>query len=150
MGLSIHSDEHYMKQALLEAEIAAEEGEIPVGAVVVCQNKIIAKDHNRVARLNDATAHAEMLALTAAQNYLNSRYLNECTFYVTLEPCIMCAGGLFWSQIGRVVIGALDDKRGYSQYNKNILHPKTEIKVGVMQNESELLIKSFFQKLRRN
>lgn len=150
MGLSIHSDEHFMKQALLEAEDAFNEGEIPIGAVVVCNNRIIAKDHNRVERLNDATAHAEMLALTAAQNYLNSKYLNECTLFVTLEPCSMCAGGLFWTQIGRIVIGALDEKRGFSKINKNMIHPKTEIKLGVMQNECEVLIKAFFQKLRGN
>jgi tRNA(adenine34) deaminase len=150
MSLSIYSDEHFMKQALREAETAAEEGEIPIGAVVVCENKIIAKDHNRVERLNDATAHAEMLAITAAQNHLNSKYLNECTLFVTLEPCSMCAGGLFWTQIGRVVIGALDKERGFSKYNKDIIHPKTDLKLGVMANESEVLIKDFFKKLRGN
>lgn len=150
MELSIYSDEHFMKQALNEAEKAAEEGEIPIGAVVVCENKIIAKDHNRVERLNDATAHAEMLAITAAQNHLGSKYLNECTLFVTLEPCSMCAGGLFWTQIGRVVIGALDKERGFSNYNKNIIHPKTDLKLGVMANECEILIKDFFKKLRGN
>lgn len=150
MSLSIYNDEHFMKQALREAETAAEEGEIPIGAVVVCENKIIAKDHNRVERLNDATAHAEMLAITAAQNHLNSKYLNECTLFVTLEPCSMCAGGLFWTQIGRVVIGALDKERGFSKYNKDIIHPKTDLKLGVMANESEVLIKDFFKKLRGN
>lgn len=150
MSLSIYNDEHFMKQALREAETAAEEGEIPIGAVVVCENKIIAKDHNRVERLNDATAHAEMLAITAAQNHLNSKYLNECTLFVTLEPCSMCAGGLFWTRIGRVVIGALDKERGFSKYNKDIIHPKTDLKLGVMANESEVLIKDFFKKLRGN
>ncbi|MEM7296676.1 MAG: nucleoside deaminase [Bacteroidota bacterium] len=150
MTLSIHSDEHFMKQALKEAQEAFDEGEIPIGAVVVCENKIIAKDHNRVERLNDATAHAEMLALTAAQNYLGSKYLNECTLYVTLEPCSMCAGGLFWTQIGRVVVGALDKERGFSRYNKDIIHPKTDLKLGVMTTECEVLIKDFFKKMRGN
>lgn len=149
MSLSIYSDEHFMKQALLEAQSAYDEGEIPIGAVVVCENKIIAKDHNRVERLNDATAHAEMLAITAAQNHLSSKYLNECTLYVTLEPCSMCAGGLFWTQIGRLVIGALDKERGFSQFNKNIIHPKTDLTLGVMGNESEALIKGFFKELRK-
>jgi len=118
--------------------------------VVVCENKIIAKDHNRVERLNDATAHAEMLAITAAQNHLASKYLNECTLYVTLEPCSMCAGGLFWTQIGKIVIGALDKERGFSNYSKDIIHSKTDIKLGVMANECEVLIKDFFKKIRGN
>ena len=139
-----------MKQALKEAEMAFEEGEIPIGAVVVCENKIIAKDHNRVERLNDATAHAEMLALTAAQNYLGSKYLNECSLFVTLEPCSMCAGGLFWTQIGKVVVGALDQERGFSRFNKNIIHPKTDLRLGVMESECEVLIKEFFKKIRGN
>ncbi|MEQ8627894.1 nucleoside deaminase [Ekhidna sp.] len=149
MGLSIYSDEHFMKQALNEAEKAAEEGEIPIGAVVVCENRIIAKDHNRVERLNDATAHAEMLAITAAQNHLGSKYLNECTLFVTLEPCSMCAGGLFWTQIGRVVIGALDKERGFSNYSQDIIHPRTDLKLGVMANECEILIKDFFKNIRK-
>lgn len=150
MSLSVYSDEHFMMQALKEAETAFEEGEIPIGAVVVCENKIIAKDHNRVERLNDATAHAEMLALTAAQSYLGSKYLNECSLFVTLEPCSMCAGGLFWTQIGRVVIGALDKERGFSKYSKDIVHPKTELKLGVRAHECEVLIKDFFKKIRGN
>ena len=148
--LSIHSDEHFMKQALNEAQLAYDEGEIPIGAVVVCENKIIAKDHNRVERLNDATAHAEMLAVTAAQNYLGSKYLNDCTIYVTLEPCSMCAGSLFWTQIGKVVFGAQDKERGFSRYNKEILHPKTDLKQGVMAEECEIIIKEFFKKIRGN
>ena len=150
MSLSIHSDEHFMKQAFKEAELAYDEGEIPIGAVVVCENKIIAKDHNRVERLSDATAHAEMLALTAAQNYLGSKYLNECALYVTLEPCSMCAGGLFWTQIGKVVIGASDKERGFSRFSKDILHPKTELVQGILATECELLIKDFFKKMRGN
>lgn len=150
MSLSIYSDDHFMKQALNEAEAAYEEKEIPIGAVVVCENKIIARDHNRVQALNDATAHAEMLAITAAQNHLSSKYLNECTLFVTLEPCSMCAGGLFWTQIGRVVIGALDKERGFSNYSQKIIHPKTELKLGVMANECEMLIKDFFKQMRGN
>ncbi|MEP1034805.1 nucleoside deaminase [Ekhidna sp.] len=150
MSLSIYSDEHFMKQALNEAQNAYEEGEIPVGAVIVCENKIIAKDHNRTERLNDATAHAEMLAITAAQNHLGSKYLNECSMFVTLEPCSMCAGGLFWTQIGRIVIGALDKERGFSNFSKAIIHPKTQLKLGVMASESEVLLKDFFKKLRGN
>ena len=150
MDLSIFSHKHFMKQALNEAQNAFEEGEIPIGAIVVCENKIIAKDHNRVQRLNDATAHAEMLAITAAQNHLGSKHLDKCTLFVTLEPCSMCAGGLFWTQIGGVVIGALDKERGFSNYNKDIIHPKTDLKLGVMANECEVLIKDFFKKLRGN
>lgn len=150
MELTIHSDEHFMNQALIEAQVAFEEREIPIGAVVVCHNKIIAKDHNRVERLNDATAHAEMLAVTAAQNYLSSKYLNECTLYVTLEPCCMCAGGLFWTQIGKVVFGASDKERGFSRFNKEIIHPKTEIVQGVRKEDCEVLIKDFFKRMRKN
>ncbi|MBC6401205.1 MAG: nucleoside deaminase [Ekhidna sp.] len=150
MSLSVHGDDHFMKQACKEAEAAFEASEIPVGAVVVCENKIIARDHNRVEQLNDATAHAEMLALTAAQNYLASKYLNECTLFVTLEPCSMCAGGLFWTRIGRVVIGTPDKTRGFSRYNKEIIHPGTTLQFGVMANECEILIKDFFRKIRGN
>ena len=147
-GLSVFSDEHFMKKALIEARTAFDEGEIPVGAIVVSENRIIAKDHNRVERLNDATAHAEMLAVTAAQNNLGSKYLNECTLYVTLEPCSMCAGALFWTQIGKLVIGTKDTERGFRVFNKKIIHPKTKIKEGVLASESEALIKDFFKKLR--
>lgn len=148
--LSVHSDEHFMKQALKEAEFAFEEGEIPVGAVVVCQNKIIAKAHNQVQRLNDATAHAEMLAITAAQNFLGTKYLDECSIYVTLEPCVMCGGALYWSQIENVFYGAKDEKRGYSSISQKIIHPKTNINFGILANESESLLKSFFHKIREN
>ena len=148
MNLSIHSDEHFMKQALNQARFAFDKGEIPIGAVIICDNKIIAKDHNRTECLNDATAHAEMLAVTAAQNHLKSKYLNQCTLFVTLEPCCMCAGGLFWTQIGRIVIGASDKERGFLRHRKTIIHPKTEIKLEVMTNECEFLIKGFFKKIR--
>ncbi len=147
--LSVFSDEHFMKQALIEAQVGFDEGEIPVGAIVVCENRIIAKDHNRVERLNDATAHAEMLAVTAAQNNLGSKYLNECTLYVTLEPCSMCAGALFWTQIGKLVIGAKDTERGFRVFNEKIIHPKTKLKEGVLADESEALVKDFFKKLRK-
>ncbi len=148
--LSIHSDEHYMKQALLEANKAFEEGEIPVGAIMICQNRIIARAHNQVEKLNDVTAHAEMLAITAAQNYLGSKYLDECTLYVTLEPCIMCAGALFWSQIKKVIIGARDEMRGFSRAGAPVLHPKTEVSFGLMENDAEILIRNFFKKMRGN
>lgn len=148
--LSIHSDEHYMKQALKEAQKAFEDGEVPVGAVVVCQNRIIARAYNQVERLNDVTAHAEMLTITAAQNHLGSRYLDQCTLYVTLEPCTMCGGALYWSQIARVVYGAKDEKRGYQQANPKIIHPKTEIEGGLLAEESTALLKSFFSKMRGN
>ena len=139
-----------MKQAFNEAQKAYDIGEIPVGAVVVCENRIIAKDHNRVEQLNDATAHAEMLAVTAAQNHLGSKYLKECTLYVTLEPCCMCTGALFWTQIGKLVIGADDPERGYTSKDASIIHPKTKVKTGIMSTESEELIKSFFKKIRGN
>lgn len=150
LKLDIHSDDHFMRQALKEAEKAFEEGEIPVGAVVVCQNKIIAKSHNQVQKLNDATAHAEMLAITAAQNYLGSKYLDACTLHVTLEPCVMCGGALYWSQIGKIFYGAKDEERGYSCISSKIIHPKTKVSNGVLAEESETLIKSFFHKIRRN
>lgn len=148
--LSIHSDEHYMKQALKEAEKAYEDREIPVGAVVVCNNRIIARAHNQVERLNDVTAHAEVLAITAAQNHLGSRYLDQCTLYVTLEPCCMCAGALYWSQIAKVYFAARDEKRGYQILNPEIIHPQTEVHTGILAEESSELIKSFFRRMRRN
>lgn len=148
MELQIHSDEYFMKQALIEAEIALEESEIPVGAVIVCENRVIAKAHNQTERLQDITAHAEMLAITSAQNYLGSKYLNDCTLYVTLEPCNMCGGALYWSQIGKVVYAASDEKRGYSQTSKKIIHPKTEVKHGLLASHAEILIEEFFKKMR--
>ena len=142
--LSIYSDEHYMRQALLEAELAFGKGEIPVGAVVVCQNQIIARAHNLTEQLHDVTAHAEILALTASANHLNSKYLNQCTLYVTLEPCVMCAGALFWAQLGRLVYGAPDDKRGFMRFGKGLLHPKTRVEFGVMEQECRALMQAFF------
>ncbi|MDH5474598.1 MAG: nucleoside deaminase [Cyclobacteriaceae bacterium] len=146
--LSIHSDEHFMKEALHQAQLAYDEGEVPVGAVVVVDNTIIARAHNQTERLTDATAHAEMLAITAAENHLGTKYLNECTLYVTLEPCVMCAGALFWTQIGNVVFGTKDEKRGYSLHNQNLLHPKTKIKTGILEEKASQLVKDFFKKIR--
>ena len=148
--LTVHSDNHFMKQALKQAELALENGEIPVGAIVVCENQIIARAHNQTEQLNDVTAHAEIIAITAASNYLNSKYLPDCTLYVTLEPCIMCAGALHWAQLGRVVYGAADDKRGFMRFGKSLLHPKTKLEYGIMETESSILLKSFFEKLRRS
>lgn len=137
-----------MKQALQEARRALDEDEIPVGAVVVCQNKIIAKGYNHTERLTDVTAHAEMLAITAAQNFLGSKYLSDCTLFVTLEPCVMCAGALCWTQIGRIVFGASDLQRGYSLLTENVLHPKTKVRGGLMAPECKDLIDTFFRRIR--
>ena len=141
-------DKFYMRQALLEAEKAAERDEVPVGAVVVCRDRIIARAHNLTETLNDVTAHAEMQAITAAANYLGGKYLQDCTLYVTVEPCIMCAGALAWSQIDRVVYGAADPKRGYSTVQGRIFHPKTIVESGVLQEECEALMRDFFKGLR--
>ena len=141
-------DNFYMKQALLEAKCAIEEDEIPVGAVIVCGERIIARAHNLTERLSDVTAHAEMQAITAASEYLGGKYLNDCTLYVTIEPCVMCAGALGWSQIGRVVYGAGDEKRGFRRFAPQALHPKTELVSGVMEEECASLMKEFFQRKR--
>jgi len=142
------SDEYFMKQALEEAHKAFDEDEIPVGAIVVSNNRIIARAHNLTERLNDVTAHAEMQAITAAANYLGGKYLKDCTLYVTLEPCNMCAGALAWSQISRIVYGASDKKRGFTAFSPSPLHPRTEIITGVLEEESANLVKSFFVKKR--
>jgi tRNA(adenine34) deaminase len=144
------SDEQYMKQALVEAQKAFEAEEVPIGAIVVMNNQIIAKAHNQVELLNDSTAHAEILALTTAFNALGSKYLPEATLYVTVEPCLMCSGALYWSKIGRIVFGAYDEKNSYRRTtgNNNPFHPKTEIKGGIMQEECATLMKEFFKKLR--
>jgi len=146
--LTIHSDAHFMQQALLQADLADQQLEIPVGAVIVCENKIIARAHNQVEQLQDVTAHAEMLAITAAQNYLSSKYLDQCTMYLTLEPCTMCAGALFWSQMGALVIGARDLKRGFSLLKPVPLHPKTKVSFGILEADCEAKIKDFFKKMR--
>ncbi len=133
-----------MKMAFQEAQKAFEKGEIPVGAVIVCQNQVIAKGHNLTEQLTDVTAHAEMICITAAAENLGSKYLTDCTLYVTLEPCVMCAGALAWSQIGKIVYGASDEKRGFARLNPAVLHPKTELISGIMEEESSQLMKSFF------
>ena len=136
-----------MKMALQEAQIAFEKDEVPIGCVIVSNNRVIAKAHNLTEALNDVTAHAEMQAITSAANYLGGKYLQNCTLYVTLEPCVMCCGALNWSQISKVVIGARDEQRGF--INKNLsLHPKTELVTGVMENECSILVKDFFKSKR--
>ena len=148
MNTSILNDDYYMRQALNEARLAFDKNEVPIGAVIVCQDRIIARAHNLTETLNDVTAHAEMQAITAAANVLGGKYLTNCTLYVTLEPCPMCAGGLLWSQISKIVYGAKDEKRGYSNYSPSILHPKTVIKGGVLENECAALLKDFFKSKR--
>ncbi len=142
------NDEKYMRMAIAEAQIAAEAGEVPVGAIVVSKDVVIAHAHNLTETLNDVTAHAEMQVITAAANYIGGKYLDQCTLYVTLEPCAMCAGAIGWSQLGRLVYGADDEKRGYTHFAPNALHPKTTIKKGVLATESQELIRSFFKKKR--
>ncbi len=142
------NDEYFMKKAFTEALQAFEEGEIPVGAVVVARGKIIVRAHNLTETLNDVTAHAEMQAITAAANLLGGKYLNDCTLYVTLEPCVMCAGALGWAQIGKVVYGASDDKRGFCKYAPNALHPKTKVVGGIFETECRELMQEFFKAKR--
>lgn len=141
------SDEHFMKKALLEAELAFQKGEVPVGVVVVAHGQIIARGHNLTETLTDVTAHAEMQAITAAANYIGGKYLKDCTLYVTLEPCSMCAGALYWSQLGRLVFGASDDKRGYRAHHTP-LHPKTKVTSGVCEMESSKILQEFFKQKR--
>ena len=141
-------DEYFMKRALAEAEQAFAEGEVPVGAVVVCQKRIISRAHNLTETLNDVTAHAEMQAITAATNLIGGKYLIDCTLYVTLEPCTMCAGALNWSQVSRIVYGASDEKRGFRKFAPNALHPKTILLGGILQNECAMLMKKFFEEKR--
>jgi tRNA(adenine34) deaminase len=145
---SVYTHEYFMEAAYKQAILAYEDGEVPVGAVVVANDKIIARGYNQTERLNDVTAHAEMLALTAASNVLGAKYLINCTLYVTLEPCVMCAGALFWSQINKVVYGASDEKRGFNRLGTKILHPKTELIAGVMEGKCRALIEGFFRELR--
>ncbi len=145
----VFSDTHFMREALKEAQRAYEVGEVPVGAVVVCQNRIIARAHNQTERLNDVTAHAEILALTAAETHLGSKYLNQCTLYVTLEPCPMCAGALAWAQLDRLVYGAADDKRGFMRFGKTMLHPRTRLEYGILHDECAELIRAFFAERRK-
>jgi tRNA(adenine34) deaminase len=142
------SDEYFMKKAFAEALLAFDKGEIPVGAVVVANGKIIARAHNLTETLNDVTAHAEMQAITAAANLLGGKYLNDCTLYVTVEPCVMCAGALGWSQISKIVYGTADEKRGFKKYAPQSLHPKTEIIGGVLKIECAELLQEFFKQKR--
>jgi len=157
MGISYYSqddskdlnpDEYYMKQALREAQKAAELDEVPVGAVIVCQDRIIARGYNLTETLTDVTAHAEMQAITAAAQFLGGKYLINCVLYVTVEPCVMCAGALGWSQVSRIVYGTPDEKRGFTRFAPNSLHPKTEVVSGVLEDECRKLMKEFFKKKR--
>ena len=146
--LRVFSDEYFMRQAILEARKAALADEVPVGAVVVCQNQIIARAHNQTEMLHDVTAHAEMLALTAAANHLGAKYLDQCTLYVTLEPCVMCAGALAWAQLQRLVYGAEDEKRGFMRFGKSVLQPNTTIEAGLLSEECSELLTAFFKAKR--
>ncbi len=140
--------EYFMKKALEQAHIAFEKNEVPVGAVVVCKNQIIARAYNLTETLNDVTAHAEMQAFTAAANFIGGKYLNECTLYVTLEPCVMCAGAAYWTQLACIVFGASDSKRGFSYFGNKLLHPKTELISGILHEECSALVKEFFKQKR--
>lgn len=140
--------ERYMLKALEEAAKAAEEGEIPVGALIVCKGKIIARAHNETEKLHDVTAHAEMIATTMASSYLGGKYLNDCTLYVTLEPCVMCAGALAWAQLGELVIGAPDPHRGYSRLSPSVLHPRTQVTAGILAGQCSKIVKDFFSHKR--
>ncbi len=145
---TIFTDEYFMKQALLEAQAAYKAGEVPVGAVVVCRERIIGRGHNQTELLTDVTAHAEILALTAAAGALGSKYLDECTLYVTLEPCVMCAGALAWAQLGRLVYGAGDEKRGFMRFGKALLHPRTVVEEGLLAAPCADLMRRFFLEKR--
>lgn len=144
----MEDNEKYMKEALRQAALAEAEGEVPIGAVITCRGRIIGKGHNMTERLNDPTAHAEMIAITAATEAMGGKYLNDCTLYVTVEPCPMCAGALAWSQIGRVVYGASDPKRGFSMFSPSLMHPKTEVVSGVLAEECGSMVTEFFRKKR--
>ena len=148
MEIKPFDDTYFMKQALIQAKKAYDKDEVPVGAIIVCDNQIIARAHNFTETLNDVTAHAEMQAFTAAADYLGGKYLNECTLYVTLEPCVMCGGAAYWTQLKKVVYGAKDEKRGFSILTQNILHSKTEIEGGLLQEECAKLLSDFFKSKR--
>ena len=146
--IELYSDTFFMKEALREADRANDKDEVPIGCVIVLNNRVIARGHNLTETLNDVTAHAEMQCITAAENYLGAKYLNDCTIYITLEPCLMCAGALRWAQVGRIVFGATDLKYGFGKYIENIVHPKTTITGGVMESECSKLLTDFFKKKR--
>ena len=147
--MNMEQDERYMRDALREAQAAAAEDEVPIGAVITCRGRIIGKGHNMTERLYDPTAHAEMIAITAATEAMGGKYLNDCTLYVTVEPCPMCAGALAWSQIGRIVYGAADPKRGFSIFSPSLMHPKTEVVSGVLAEECSNLVTDFFRNKRK-
>jgi len=147
--IKVFDDNYFMKQALAEAQKAFERGEVPVGAVVVCNEQIIARAYNNTEQLTDVTAHAEIIALTAAASHLGSKYLDDCTLYVTLEPCAMCAGALSWAKLDRLVYGASDDKRGFMQFGKRMLHPKTKVEFGIRMEECSGLMTRFFEERRK-
>lgn len=149
MEINPFTDEYFMKEALKEAEKAMLIDEVPVGAVVVCDNQIIARAHNYTEALNDVTAHAEMQAFTSAADFLGGKYLEECVLYVTLEPCVMCAGASYWTRLKKIVFGASDEKRGFLSVNETIIHPKTEVIKGVLDGECSKLLKDFFKKKRQ-
>ena len=144
------TDEYFMREALKEARKALDHDEVPVGAVIVCQDRVIGRGYNLTEKLVDVTAHAEMQAFTAAANHLGAKYLDECTLYVTLEPCVMCAGAAYWTQIGRIVYGATDEKRGYTKTGTFILHPRTTVVSGILEQECAELLTEFFKSKRPN
>ena len=147
--MEIFTDLYFMKQAFRQAQLAFEQNEVPVGAVIVCNQQVISKAHNQTELLNDVTAHAEILALTSAMDALGSKYLNDCTLYITLEPCVMCAGAIYWSQIDRLVYAASDEKHGFMRFGKELIHPKTKVEFGLMYEECSQIMQEFFQ-LRRS
>ena len=148
--MELYSDEYFMQEALKEAKKAFDADEVPVGVVIVADNKIIARTHNLTERLIDVTAHAEMQAITSAANFIGGKYLNDCTLYVTLEPCLMCAGALYWSHLTKLVYGASDDKKGFSTLSETVLHPKTVVVKGILEQECGSILKEFFQKKRKH
>ena len=146
--IQVYNDEYYMRQALIEAQQAYMENEVPIGAVIVCNDKIIARAHNMTEALNDVTAHAEMLAITAAENHIGSKFLNDCTLYVTLEPCVMCAGASYWTRFAKVIYAASDERYGFKKAGDKLFHPKTIVTDGLLKSESSALLKKFFSKKR--
>jgi tRNA(adenine34) deaminase len=146
--IDLFTDEYFMREALKEAQKAFDSDEVPIGAVIVCNKRIIARAHNMTETLNDVSAHAELLAITAAENYLGAKFLTNCALYVTLEPCVMCAGASFWARLSKVVYGASDDRYGYKKAGNHLFHPKTEIISGLLEAESSTLLKRFFEKKR--
>ena len=147
--IKVFSDEYFMSMAIEEAKKAVQNGEIPIGAVLVHKHQLLAKAHNQTELLNDVTAHAEILAITAASQFLNSKYLVDCTLFVTLEPCPMCAAAMRWAQLGKLIYAAEDEKMGYMRYGNSLLHPKTSVHFGLMRNECSALLKSFFEEKRK-